>query len=228
MAHYRPQRLLNTVVASGLLAFACSAIGQVSTQVDNFSLVRSSAGTLKVEGSTISADGVLQHCGLVFTALLRDTNAKSESYVTLNGSFNLSVSPGVGVNYLLKLGVRDFPGDLKQPGVRPANAFVRAPNGKVPTRAVRGDGEPGYALFVGRMEGAALDVLRGIIESNVLEVGFNREAGGRDVTIVLDLTVVDTQFVGTQVRRKHSEAAVDEFTRCITRLAEDGVASLRK
>lgn len=228
MAHSRPHRLLNTVVACGLLAFACLAVGQVSTQADNFAMVRSSAGTLKVEGSTVSADGVLQHCGFVFAALLRDTNAKSESYVTLNGSFNLSVSPAVGVNYLLKLGVREFPGDLKQPGVRPANAFVRAPNGKVPKNAVRGDGEPGYALFIGRMEGAALDVLRGIIESNVLEVGFNREAGGRDVTIVLDLTVVDTQFIGTQARRNHSGAAVDEFIRCTTRLAEDGAASLRK
>ena len=181
-----------------------------------------------MEGSTISADGVLQQCGFVFAALQRDTNAKAESYVTLNGSFNVSFSPQVGPAYLLKLGVKNFPADSKQPGTRPANAFVRAPNGKVPKNAFRVDGEPGYALFGGRMVEAGHDVLRGIIESDVLEVGFNREVGGRDVTIVLDLTVADTQFVGTQAQRKHDSAAVDEFIKCTTRLFEDGVASLKK
>lgn len=181
-----------------------------------------------VQGSTISADGVLQHCGFVFTAVLRDTTAKAESYLSLNGSFNVSLSTRVGPNYLLKLGIKDFPGRPNDGGFRPANAFVRAPNGKVPKNAFREDGEPGYAIYGGLMGEAANDVLRGIVESKVLEVGFNRTAGDRDVTIVLDLTVAGSQVVGTRLQRKHSNAAVAEFITCSTRMFEDGVAHFKK
>jgi len=189
---------------------------------------RALAGTLKVEPSTVSSDGVLELCELEFKAIRRDTNANAEAYVLLDGQFNVRFSDKHGITYSLALGLKDFPGGVSRAHIRPANAFVRAPNGKVAKNTFRRDGAPGFTVVGGLVEGAGQDVLSGIIESSVLEVGFNRKPGGRDVTIVLDLTVADTDITGAMPRRKHRAAQVNEFGTCVLRLAEESLETLRK
>lgn len=228
MTHRQPHWLITNVLACGLLAYACAASAQRSPESTSAAAARGAVGTFRVEAVTESADGVLDFCGLVFSAMQRDRTTNGESYVMVSGSFNVDFSPKVGPTYLLKLGAVNIPDDAKQPPIRPANAFVRAPNGKVPKNAFREDAERGYAMFGGSLSDAAIDVYRGIIDSGILEVGFNREAGGRDVTVVLDLTVAETKFVGDGVRRQHSNAAVTEFARCSARLFEDAEANLKK
>ncbi len=189
---------------------------------------RALAGTLRVEPSTVSSDGVLELCELEFKAIRRDTNASAETYVLLDGQFNIRFSEKDGITYSVALGLKDFPGGVSKAHIRPANVFVRAPNGKVAKNSFRRDGAPGFTVVGGPVVGAGQDVLSGIIESSVLEVGFNRKPGGRDVTIVLDLTVADTDITGVMPRRKHRAAQVSEFGTCALRLAEESLETLRK
>jgi len=217
-----PLRLAPALLAGGILTISSIASAQSTSARDEAAAsFRNTVGTWRVEPFISSAGGVLSHCGLVFVALQRDITAKNESYVSLNGSFNVGLAGEFGPMFMLKLGVVDLPGDLKKK-MQPANAFVRSPEGKVP-KITKGTEDKGHGIFMGALTGPGADVYRGIVQDRVLEVGFNRVAGGSDTSIILDLTVSNSRIdpkTGSLVIQRSNDA-VKQFITCTNRLFED-------
>ncbi|GAB3483725.1 hypothetical protein [Polaromonas eurypsychrophila] len=177
-------------------------------------LARKLEGTIYVIPHRESVDGQMTACGLEFSAMKMDFSTKGGAPVKIVGSFYLRNSSNGGLFYALKMGIADRLG--ANPLVSaPANAFIRAPRGQAPTKARRADGEnPGYALFVGAVDGDVVAAYQAIAEHNQLVVGFNRVPGQMDVTATLDLTVIDTKMVDGKVVREKSQQPVEEFLDC--------------
>jgi hypothetical protein len=170
-------------------------------------------GTIYVVPHRESADGVLKACGLEFAALTADFSTRGGLHVRLTGSFYIR-SAGDGILYMLKMGVADRLGSGGKP-VAPNNAFISAPNGVPPKKALRIDSDtPGFALFVGDMDAEALAAYEAIVEDNKLVVGFNRKPNQQDVTTELDLTVVKTEMIDGKAQRTRSDDAVAKFAAC--------------
>lgn len=212
-----------------LLAFlvltALSAAAQ--TDADVAQLAQRLEGTIYVIPHRESADGSLTACGLEFGALTRDFSTMRGAPVKIVGSFYLRPHSVTGLAYVLKAGV--FDGFDYTNGMAPANAFIRAPNGRAPQKAIRQEAEnKGFALFVGALDDEVIAAYAGISEKKQLVVGFNRKPGQQDVIFNLDLTVIDTVMgVDGQVIRKRSNAAIDEFQACSRELLSSASAKIK-
>lgn len=171
-------------------------------------------GTVFVAPHRETADGVLTACGLEFSAMKRDFSTLGGAPTKISGSFYFRPHPsGGGLAYALKLGV--FDGFSYENGFAPNNAFISAPNGKIPQKAVKAPSEnPSYALFVGPLDDAVADAYRAILQRNELAVGFNRKPGQQDVTFIIDLTVVNSKMNGDAVVRERSREPVAVFAAC--------------
>ncbi|MNL63602.1 hypothetical protein D3C87_1877540 [compost metagenome] len=80
---------------------------------------------------------------------------------------------------------------------------------------------------MGLLDEDVIGVYRSIIDTKKIEVGFNRQAGRRDTTALLDLTVVQTDGAGGKFVRKHSSAAVDQFAKCSGQLVNRAEAEFK-
>ncbi len=172
-------------------------------------------GTLYVVPHRESADGVLESCGLEFSALKSDDHTRKGAPVRVVGSFYLRTLPtAAGLAYMLKLGV--FDGLGKTVAVAPANAFVRGTNSNAPKKGIRQKSETeGYAIFVGVVDDEVTAAFADIAEKKQLLVGFNRKPGQRDVSFAIDLTVVEAAVDDNgQVSRRRSDEAVNQFVAC--------------
>ena len=197
------------------LVYGFSAFSQAADPIAE--LVQKLEGTIYVIPHRETADGVLTSCGLEFAALKRDFSTTGGAPVKIVGSFYLRPNPNTGLAYVLKLGV--FDGLSYENGFAPNNAFISAPNGKTPTKAIRVQTEtPGFALFIGGLDSEVTAALVAIVEMKQLAVGFNRKPGQQDVTFILDLAVIDTQMQNEEVVRKRSNEPVDSFVVCSTDL----------
>lgn len=195
-----------------VILISLSAIAQSESEV--MRLTQKLEGTFFVVPHRETADGVLTACGLEFTAMKRDFSTKNGAPTKIVGSFYLRPHDSFGLAYALKLGV--FDGFSFENGLAPNNAFVSAPNGKIPPKAVRVlSDSPNFALFIGALDDAVTEAYRAILEKNILAVGFNRKPGQQDVTFLIDLTVVDTKMNGDAVVRERSSEPVAQFAACL-------------
>lgn len=171
-------------------------------------------GNLFTVGHRESAGGQLRGCGIEFGAIQRDFATRKGDPVFVAGSFYVQRLDAQALHYSLKLGT--FEQTRMDKGVAPAHAFVRAPSGvALPSIArVQGD-NPAYAIFVGQMDAEALTVLRQIADARTLAVGFNRQAGGMDVVVEVDLSVIDVTVDRGKVRRQTSVVPVNNFLACL-------------
>lgn len=197
------------------LIYGFSSFSQATDPIAE--LVQKLEGTLYVIPHRETADGVLTGCGLEFAALKRDFSTKRGAPVKIAGSFYLRPNPNTGLAYVLKLGV--FDGLSFENGFAPNNAFISAPNGKTPAKAIKTQAEnPGFALFIGGLDSDVTAAYAAITEKSQLVVGFNRKPGQQDVTFILDLAVIDTQMQNDEVVRKRSNEPVHSFVACSTDL----------
>ncbi|MES2187907.1 MAG: hypothetical protein V4505_25375 [Pseudomonadota bacterium] len=211
--------LAGTTALAALLPLS----GAAQTPADVATVAAMLEGTIFVVPRTDSVDGALRGCGLEFATLVRDFATRQGAPVKTSGSFYIRELNG-GLGYMLKLGMFDDFGPDPVP-VAPANAFVRAPLGLAPKKAIRVDSDsPGYALYIGAFDQQLMAAYQSIIENKQMVVGFNRKAGQSDVLMKIDLTVVDTKMVNGEVQRQRSADAVDEFRDCALALID----SIRK
>jgi hypothetical protein len=80
--------------------------------------------------------------------------------------------------------------------------------------------QPGYRLFVYRVDESVLKVLTDMMEGREVALGFNRKKDGIDILFPLDIAVESAEFVGTEVRRKRSAKAIEGFTGCFLEVAK--------
>jgi len=172
-------------------------------------------GTVSVIPRRSSTDGVLEACGLEFSEIKRDFSTKRGAPVTMVGSFYLRLNKQAGLAYNLKLGLFDGLGNTTRP-VAPSNAFISAPSGRAPKKAIRRDSDTaGYALYVGALDDDVVAAYAGILEKKKLVVGFNRAIGQQDVSASIDLTVTDANIVGGEMVRTRSDDSVRDFSSCV-------------
>lgn len=175
-------------------------------------------GTVYTRPQRSSADGVLEACGLEFSEIKRDFSTKRGSPVTMVGSFYMRLTKKAGLVYTMKLGLFDGLNNNTKP-IAPANAFISAPKGKAPVKAIRRDSDiPGYALFLGAIDDDVLAAYAAILEKKKLVVGFNRENGQQDVSATIDLSVVDANMVNGKMVRTRSDEPVSDFSACVADL----------
>lgn len=198
------------VVVLAMLASACfaqspDALKEVAQMLE---------GTIFIVPHRESVDGRMTACGLEFSALKRDFSTKGGAPVKIGGSFYMRNHSNGGFFYALKIGIADGLGANSVVSA-PANAFIRAPRGKAPIKAVRTPSETsGYALFVGPVDAEVISAYEAIVEKNQLVIGFNRASGEMDVTTTLDLTVIDTNMVDGKVVREKGMQSVKDFLDC--------------
>jgi hypothetical protein len=215
------------------LFFACSfwslaTFGQTNQEIELLTqkLAQKLEGTLYVKPHRETAEGVLTGCGLEFAALKRDFSTKKGAPTQIVGSFYLRPNKNIGLAYALKLGV--FDGFSFDNAIAPNNAFISAPNGKIPPKAIRVLAEtPGFALFIGEFDDAVMRAYAAILDKSSLAVGFNRKSGQQDVTFLIDLAVIDTKMGNDSVVRQRSDEPVAQFVACTKDLAETSKGAVK-
>lgn len=212
-----------------LLAFVVLSLESLAQQSSvEAELARKLEGTVYTVPRRSSADGILQACGLEFSEIKRDFSTRRGAPVTIVGSFYLRLTKLPSLVYNMKIGLFDGLGNTTTP-VAPANAFISAPQGKAPKKAIRADSDtPGYTLYVGPFDDDVLAAYVGIVEKKKLVLGFNRASGQQDVTATIDLTVVDANFVNDKVVRTRSDDAVLDFVSCVGDLLKQTNKALGK
>lgn len=202
-----------------LLSTALSVCCIVTSHAQDISTVEAQVvqelqGTLFTKSHRETAEGQLQACGMEFAALERDFSTKGGAPIRIVGSFYMRASEKWGLSYALKLGVLDGL-NPKSGAVAPFNAFIRAPTGNAPKKAIRALAEnEGFALFAGALDEDVVAAYQAIVEEKKLVVGFNRRPGELDVNTTLDLTVIDTTMSKGKALRERSTQTVDEFVVC--------------
>lgn len=206
-----------------LSSVVTGAFAQTDDQISR--VTRLLEGTIYVVPHRESVGGVLSACGLEFSGLSRDFSTKKGAPVKIVGSFYFRPHPKVGIAYMLKLGV--FDGLTMKNATAPHHAFVRAPSGNAPKNSVKRKSDTdGFALFVGAFDDDVLAAYESIVSSSQLVVGFNRKPAQQDVTMKVDLTVVDTKIGSDgQAMRQHSNVPVDEFFECSSALLKNAQAA---
>ena len=176
-------------------------------------------GTIYAKAQQESADGKIVLCGIEFSAVTFVTTTNDRQPVTLDGTFSIGKNRG-SLAYLLKLGVK-YGLEPVPKLVAPFNAFVSAPDGPPPLQPTSlGSFTPGYGSFAGPFSKEILAAYQAIVNNKKLLIGFNRKPNDLDVTTVLDLSVVTTDFQGEKAVRKRSNDAVSTFNQCTTALAQ--------
>lgn len=210
--------LRNLTIALLVVTSAVTASAQPSKVEAEIAL--NLEGTIYTIPRRSSADGVLEACGFEFSEVKRDFSTKRGAPVTMVGSFYLRLAQQAGLVYTIKLGLFDGLGNTTHP-VAPANAFISAPHGKAPKKAMRRDSDTlGYALFLGTFDDDVVAAYKSIFEKKQLLIGFNRVAGQQDVTAIIDLTVVDANIVNGKMVRTRSHNGVDDFSACVGELLQ--------
>ena len=65
---------------------------------------------------------------------------------------------------------------------------------------------------------SVMGIYREMMASKKITVGFNREKGGMDVLVPIDLNVIGVESVGDRLVRKRSKETMRNFTECNSKL----------
>ncbi len=181
-------------------------------------------GTHWVRYEPIQVAGQLAGCSLVYLAVTADRAYLNGNPVAINGSFILRADAGNrGVAVGLKTGLKD----LNKNGAvfeRPNFAYLQTEHSS--TAKAKGqsfDGEDGYKVFAYSIaDPAILAVLKDLATAGKTTIGYNRKAGGMDVSVPLDLMVIDSEYaVDQKVIRKRAASSAVGFSTCVASLLDD-------
>ena len=174
-------------------------------------------GTHWVKFEPFQVAGQLKGCSLVYMAVVADRMYLKGDLVAANGAIRIEVTAENRLAMTFKIGLKNI---SKNTGFeRPNFAYLQTSNGS--TAAARQeavDGDEGYKLFAyTATESKVQKVLTELLDSNRLLIGYNRNRGGGDVLLPLDLMIVDSEYTAEQkVIRKSEPSTVIGFTDCLT------------
>lgn len=200
-----------------LAAICCVCVGTFAQEHRSDGSPEGVLGTISTAPSQESADGVVQACGLAFSALVDDRVSRRGAPVKMGGTFHLRRARHGELLFTLKLGLVDDPGGVDTTSA-PSNAFIRSPGGKTPRQAARRESSPGFALYISPVDADVRAAYDAIVDRAQVVVGFNRRRGQPYVTALVDLTVVNAYIAGDRVVRERSDVPVEEFTSCAREL----------
>jgi hypothetical protein len=186
-------------------------------------------GTHWVKFQPVQVSGQLQGCSLVYLAVQADRVYLNGNPVGVNGSIVLRSTQDNRLALTLKIGLRDM--TKGSSFERPAFAYLQTASGataKVRQQSV--DGDEGYRLFVyDATDPVILEIVKEMIGSSNVTIGYNRSKGEMDVLVQLDFTVVDSDYMANQkVKRKHSLESAIGFSDCVGKVVDDVLGKLGK
>lgn len=176
-------------------------------------------GTHWVKFQPIQVAGDIQGCQLTFLAVTADRVYLNGNQVAVNGSIVLRATDRA-LGLVLKVGLKDItsPSSTFE---RPAFAYLQTASGSTAkSRQQSDDSDPGYRLFVySATDNDTMKVLLELMTSGQPSIGYNRNIGGIDVLVPLDLMVADSEYTQNQkVIRTRSPEAAQGFAECAERI----------
>lgn len=179
----------------------------------------SMVGTHWVKFEPIQTGGELRGCSLDYLTVQADRAYLNGEWVAVNGAIQVAMARDNRLGVRHRIGLkRVIP---NSPYERPHFAFMQTQSqstAKVPMD--EGDTEAGYKLFAYGMEAAVAGVLKDMLESGRVAIGYNRKQDGVEVMVPLDLRVADINYNSDgSVSRKRSPDALAAFAGCYARVA---------
>jgi len=183
-------------------------------------------GTMEVQFHPMQMAGIKQGCTLVYRTIGQDFAYRQGKLIALSGNIAYVISnqgvPGLG----LKIATINILDEHAKP--EPPNfAYIETPNGttaKSKFLHIDSPDTPGARYFSFQLDESALKVMGDIATGSKVTIGFNREKGGLDVLVPLDLSVIESTAAENPLgfNRRHSDETLHQFRSCVLEVSELG------
>lgn len=187
-------------------------------------------GTYDVYVQEISAEGRLEGCSLVFTTITTDTAYLRGAQVLLNGSIALRTLGAKDLLFTAKLGTRQILPNGPGAWEPPTHFHFYTKTGTTAGRAkITESDTPGYRLLIGRATDPEIfNLVMEMADAGELRVGFNRKAGGQDVTAPIKMNVALGKDATGTMRRVLNPQTPKAYADCVSRLTDSLLRQLGK
>ena len=177
-------------------------------------------GTMEVEFQPMQSAGIRHGCTLGFRVIGQDHAYRKGHLVSLSGNIGYQANEERTIAALsLKIGTLDSLDPMSQPEA-PFFAYIQSPHGTTArSKAVQFDSPdmPGFRHFVFSLDDNTIKVYKDIIDGASLTIGFNRNKGGLDVLVPLDLHVAESTIAAdASITRRRSNEMLIQFLECAT------------
>ncbi|MBT5112557.1 MAG: hypothetical protein HOM28_01680 [Rhodospirillales bacterium] len=179
-------------------------------------------GTINTKFRQLSTQGNLFGCSLEYAAATRDHVYKQGGMVLVYGHISLLRAKG-NIIVALKVVLKDRkfgPAGMSYVPVRPYFAYLQSKDGRTNVSGFHSktaSDTPGATNFAFNFDDNFLHIWLDMMERNATTLVYNRDKGGLDVSLKLDLTVRETYDDG---RRGHSPAMMLNWEKCIRGLTD--------
>ena len=173
-------------------------------------------GTHWVKFEPVKSGGEVQGCSLAYLTVQADRAYLNGEWVAVNGSIQLATNTGNRLGVLHKIGLKRV--IANSPYERPYFSYIQTrSHSTAKVSGNEGDGEGGYKLFSYGLDEAVAGVLKDMMDTGRLTIGYTRKQDGMDVLVPLDLRVADANYNSDgSVSRKRSPDALVAFAECFT------------
>jgi hypothetical protein len=209
----KPQTLMLAALASSL---ALPALAQSPQELGKI-LSPALYGTSFVSASPRFAAGKLFACELEYRALQRDHFYKQGAPIVVFGGISINRVEN-GTALVLKVVLQDVSlgqGQIQSKPAMPANAYLMTSSGE-PNIADLVDKSPsdtpGGLVSIFKLGEKTMQVYADMLERTTATIAFNRTPGGSDLTVPLDLTIVDMDANGYRTK---SLSQIGRFSECV-------------
>ena len=184
-------------------------------------------GTASVEFSEISVAGESQGCSLVYKTVFPDIVYRKGQLNVAVGNITFMGANAKSIGFSLKVGVRPFL-DSTAPFERPSFAYISTSQGSsAKVKQVAVDGDEGFKMFVYSFtDPKFMKVLEGILDDDVITVGFNRQPNSMDQKFEVDFRVEDVVAEGVKFKRKQSANSKKRYIECVLPLLEKVISEM--
>lgn len=202
-----------------LIAVAMALIVALPAQAQDLS---SLVGTLEVTFAPMQVAGIRTACTLVYKVIGPDHAYRQGKLITLAGNIAFAyVESSRSLGLSLKITTIEILDRNAKPEA-PFFAYIQTPRGTTArSKIARADGEsPGSRFFVYQFDTSTMDVLADILKGEPVTIGFNRQKGGLDVLVPLDLQVVESTVSESGFVHRRSNETLLQFSSCVQELVE--------
>lgn len=179
-------------------------------------------GTLSVTSNPYFADGTLQGCTLVFTALHQDWTYRQGALLRVDGNIGVMALDSRQVASNLKVVVNELQFKTSAPQFipsAPSRAYLVGPDLKtsLPSLIQAAPSDTPGAYFGVFQLSPTFEMLMEAIETNEITIAFNNLKGGSDIRLKLELDVVEINDSGKRIR---SPKMKNEYLECLKALVD--------
>jgi hypothetical protein len=164
--------------------------------------------------------GILNGCSLHYRVLGQDYAYRKGDLISVAGSISYYANEKrTNAVFGLKVGVIDIL-DQNSKAEAPYFSYLQSAHGTTASNRFaqfESPDNPGFRIFVFQLDENASKVLGDISKGLPVTIGFNREKGGLDVLVPLELDVAEsTVSADDTISRRRSDAMLLQFFSCVS------------